>query len=87
MQKRSKLKEESKAMHSSVKFKICPIEVAIGILGKKWTLLILRDMALLKINRFNLSRRLLPGPDAQGSHQEAARAGRAWANRVCRHKR
>ena len=61
MQERIEVEEESKAMLSSVKFKVCPIEVAIGTLGKKWTFLILWDMALLKINRFNLILRSLPG--------------------------
>lgn len=45
----------------AVKFKNCPIKVTIGVLGKKWTILILRDIALLKINRFNQIQRSLPG--------------------------
>lgn len=45
----------------SVKFKKCPIKVTMSILGKKWTILILRDIALLEINRFNKIRRSLPG--------------------------
>jgi DNA-binding HxlR family transcriptional regulator len=45
----------------AVKFKNCPIKVTIGVLGKKWTILILRDIALLNINRFNQIRRSLPG--------------------------
>lgn len=45
----------------AVKFKNCPIKVTIGVLGKKWTILILRDIALLRINRFNQIRRSLPG--------------------------
>jgi len=49
------------AMPFVVEFKNCPIEVSIGMLGKKWALLILRDIALLKINRFNQIRRSLPG--------------------------
>jgi DNA-binding HxlR family transcriptional regulator len=48
-------------MQPSVKFKNCPIKVTIGVLGKKWTLLILRDIALLNISRFNQIRRSLPG--------------------------
>jgi DNA-binding HxlR family transcriptional regulator len=48
-------------MFPAVRFKNCPIRVTIGILGKKWTILILRDIALLKINRFNQIRRSLPG--------------------------
>lgn len=31
----------------------CPIRTSLGILGKKWTLLIIRDIGILKINRFN----------------------------------
>lgn len=46
---------------ATVKFKKCPIEVTMSVLGKKWTLLILRDIALLKINRFNKILRSLPG--------------------------
>jgi DNA-binding HxlR family transcriptional regulator len=46
---------------SAVKFKKCPIEVTIRVLGKKWALLILRDIAFQKINRFNKIRRSLPG--------------------------
>jgi DNA-binding HxlR family transcriptional regulator len=33
----------------------------LGVLGKKWTLLILRDIAFLKIDRFNQILRSLPG--------------------------
>ena len=61
MPKRSNARTKSGAMLPSVKFKTCPIKVTIGILGKKWTLLILRDIVLLKINRFNEIRRSLPG--------------------------
>jgi len=46
---------------AAVTFKKCPIEVTMKVLGKKWTLLILRDMALLKINRFNKILRSIPG--------------------------
>jgi|SRR5208337_222662 len=45
----------------AVEFRVCPLLVTMGVLGKKWTLLILRDIALLKINRFNQIRRSLPG--------------------------
>ncbi len=45
----------------AVKFKNCPIKVAIAVLGKKWTLLILRDIALFGIDRFNQIRRSIPG--------------------------
>jgi DNA-binding HxlR family transcriptional regulator len=36
-----------------VKFVNCPIRTILGILGKKWTILIIRDIGVRKINRFN----------------------------------
>ncbi len=45
----------------SIEFKSCPIRTSLGVLGKKWTLLILRDIAFLKIQRFNQILRSLPG--------------------------
>jgi len=45
----------------TTQFRVCPIHITVNILGKKWTLLILRDIALRKINRFNQLRRSIPG--------------------------
>jgi DNA-binding HxlR family transcriptional regulator len=42
-------------------FNNCPIQTSLGVLGKKWTLLILRDIGLLKIDRFNRILETLPG--------------------------
>jgi len=42
-------------------FAHCPIQTSLGVLGKKWTLLILRDIGLLKIDRFNRILETLPG--------------------------
>jgi len=53
--------EESNPLLPTVEFKNCPIRVSLGVLGKKWTLLILRDIAFLKIDRFNQIRRSVPG--------------------------
>jgi DNA-binding HxlR family transcriptional regulator len=36
-----------------VNFAQCPIRASLGILGKKWTLLVLRDIGILGIDRFN----------------------------------
>jgi DNA-binding HxlR family transcriptional regulator len=36
-----------------VRFIECPIKTAQGVLGKKWTILIIRDIGLNKITRFN----------------------------------
>jgi DNA-binding HxlR family transcriptional regulator len=52
--------EESRLI-PAVEFKDCPIRVSLDVLGKKWTLLILRDIAFLKIDRFNQIRRTIPG--------------------------
>lgn len=54
-------KADDSAMLPSVRFKNCPIQISLGVLGKKWTLLILRDIAFLKIQRFNEILRSLPG--------------------------
>ena len=31
----------------------CPIKTTLGVLGKKWTMLIIRDIGVYKITRFN----------------------------------
>src|ERR687887_292257 len=36
-----------------VKFVKCPIRTSLGVLGKKWTVLIIRDIGVYKITRFN----------------------------------
>jgi DNA-binding HxlR family transcriptional regulator len=36
-----------------VRFNQCPIRTSLGVLGRKWTILIIRDIGFLKINRFN----------------------------------
>ena len=41
------------AIWPQVKFIACPIRTSLGILGKKWTILILRDIGFLRIDRFN----------------------------------
>jgi DNA-binding HxlR family transcriptional regulator len=43
----------SGAIWPQVKFITCPIRTSLGILGKKWTILILRDIGFLRIDRFN----------------------------------
>ena len=44
-----------------VKIKNCPIRTSLGVLGKKWTMLIIRDIGFLKINRFNRILESIPG--------------------------
>jgi DNA-binding HxlR family transcriptional regulator len=36
-----------------VKFAQCPIKTTLGILGKKWTMLVMRDIGILGVDRFN----------------------------------
>jgi DNA-binding HxlR family transcriptional regulator len=52
---------EGNPLLPTVEFKNCPIRVSLGVLGKKWALLILRDIAFLKIDRFNQIRLSIPG--------------------------
>jgi len=44
-----------------VKIINCPIRTSLGVLGKKWTMLIIRDIGFLKINRFNRILESIPG--------------------------
>jgi DNA-binding HxlR family transcriptional regulator len=59
-QYRSDKQEEEKsttdyelAMIPQVSFMKCPIKTSLGVLGKKWTMLIVRDIGVYKITRFN----------------------------------
>jgi DNA-binding HxlR family transcriptional regulator len=54
-------KDDDKAIWPQVKFVQCPIKTSLGVLGKKWTLLILRDIGFLKIVRFNRILESIPG--------------------------
>jgi DNA-binding HxlR family transcriptional regulator len=47
--------------HPNVRFAECPIRATLGVLGKKWTMLILRDVGLRKIDRFNRLLESVPG--------------------------
>ncbi|HEU5121025.1 MAG TPA: helix-turn-helix domain-containing protein [Candidatus Nitrosocosmicus sp.] len=44
-----------------IKIVNCPIRTTLGVLGKKWTMLIIRDIGFLKINRFNRILESIPG--------------------------
>ena len=52
---------QSSPIIPAVPFKNCPIRTGLGVLGRKWTMLILRDIGFLKIDRFNQILRSLPG--------------------------
>ena len=53
--------QQERPILPTVAFMNCPIRTSLGVLGKKWTLLILRDIAFLKIDRFNQILRSIPG--------------------------
>ena len=44
-----------------IKFAECPIKATLGVLGKKWTMLLLRDIGFRKIDRFNRLLESIPG--------------------------
>lgn len=44
-----------------VRFDACPIGLSLGVLGRKWSLLLLRNIGAYRIDRFNQLRRSLPG--------------------------
>jgi DNA-binding HxlR family transcriptional regulator len=43
----------SEWLHPGVNFAQCPIKASLGVLGKKWTLLVLRDIGIRGVDRFN----------------------------------
>jgi DNA-binding HxlR family transcriptional regulator len=44
-----------------VKFAQCPIKTTLGILGKKWTMLVMRDIGILGVDRFYRLLDSIPG--------------------------
>ena len=44
-----------------VKFAQCPIKTSLGVLGKKWAMLVLRDIGILGVDRFNRLLASIPG--------------------------
>jgi DNA-binding HxlR family transcriptional regulator len=44
-----------------VHFSQCPIKASMGVLGRKWTTLLLRDIGFRKVDRFNHLLESIPG--------------------------
>ncbi len=44
-----------------VKFNGCPVQASLGVLGRKWSLLIIRNIGLYDKHRFNDMIRITPG--------------------------
>jgi DNA-binding HxlR family transcriptional regulator len=49
------------AVLPAVSFTRCPVGITAGLLGKKWTMLILRDIGFRNIQRFNRLLESIPG--------------------------
>jgi DNA-binding HxlR family transcriptional regulator len=45
----------------SIDYAECPVEVSLGVLGKKWTMVIIRDIGAYGVDRFNRLQKSLPG--------------------------
>ena len=50
----------------------CPIATSLGVLGRKWTILILRDMTMMKTERFSEILKATPGLTPEGPLEPAA---------------
>ena len=48
-------------LRPDVKFQQCPIKASMGVFGRKWTMLLLRDIGFRKIDRFNHLLESIPG--------------------------
>jgi hypothetical protein len=61
-----------------VRFMECPIKTSLGVLGKKRTIMTIRDIGFRKIVRFNLAPTIYSRPYAEGpfNASEATREGR-----------
>jgi DNA-binding HxlR family transcriptional regulator len=48
-------------LRPDVKFQQCPIKASMGVFGRKWTMLLLRDIGFRKVDRFNHLLESIPG--------------------------
>ncbi len=53
--------DSSDLLTPAVPIVACPIATSLGVLGRKWTILILRDMAMMKKERFSEILKSTPG--------------------------
>ena len=59
--RRTQTKEDERRIYPLLAYQADPIRESVKWLGRKWTLLILRDMAFLKLTRFGQILRNNPG--------------------------
>lgn len=48
-------------LRPDVKFQSCPIKASMGVFGRKWTMLLLRDIGFRRVDRFNHLLESIPG--------------------------
>src|SRR5713101_4736529 len=48
-------------LRPDVRFQKCPIKASMGVLGRKWAMLVLRDIGFRRIDRFNRLLESIPG--------------------------
>jgi len=58
---RNQRKRSAEHPHPIVPFEVCPIRASLGVLGRKWTLLLLRDVAFSAPVGFSVMLRRNPG--------------------------
>ncbi len=61
MQKKETPMITNGALRPDIHFAKCPIKASMGVFGRKWTTLILRDVGFRKIDRFNHLIESIPG--------------------------
>ncbi len=59
MQRRAAIPQSAPEL--KVEFVGCPVKASLGVLGRKWALLVLRNIALYRAHRFNEMLRITPG--------------------------
>src|SRR5918995_7323707 len=59
--KKSSSGDDEFVIQPQVRFIECPVKTIQGVLGKKWAILIIRDIGLNKIKRFNRLLESIPG--------------------------
>jgi DNA-binding HxlR family transcriptional regulator len=52
---------ETKYKREDVTYMNCPVEASLGVLGRKWTIVIIRDIGVYGRDRFNLLLKSLAG--------------------------
>ncbi len=52
---------ETRYKNENITYMNCPVEASLGVLGKKWTMVIIRDIGVYGRDRFNLLLKSLTG--------------------------